>query len=198
MFADNHTDFGGPPRLKASSAQTKIKKAGKSSKDEVVRNMTTQQIDAVESPPPPPRPVKVVHKPANAKAVISPPSPLPPPSRPFKVIPKPTKAHKATPQEVIEISSSPDSQEILVEDSDTEYEDDSHAKKRKRKAGSSSRALKQRTPSDNGFEPKEKKGKPDKGKQPMRTLDASTLKGGSLSPSTVESSSDKQHSINKG
>jgi hypothetical protein len=80
-----------------------------------------------------------------------------------------------------------------VEDLDTEYEDDSHAKKQKWKAGSSSRALKQCTPSDNGFELKEKKGK-----QPMRTLDASTLKGGSLSPSTVESSSDKQHSINKG
>jgi hypothetical protein len=213
MFANGKTDYGGPPRLKPSSALTRVKKAENS----LNRH---KNAEGVLSPPPPARSVKVGPKPAVPSAVMTPPSP--PPFCPSKVIHRPKQAvpsvvmspsrpnhppfcpsrvvSKPPPKpqtEVIEINSTSDSQEMTVEDSDAEYEDDAHAKKRKRKAvAKSSRVSKKRAPSDEGVEPKKTKGK--KGKKPVKTSDASPSKGGPESPLTVKSSGDEEHPVNEG
>jgi hypothetical protein len=99
--------------------------------------------------------------------------------------------------EVLEISSTSDSQDITVEGSDAEYEDATHAKKRKRKViVKSSRPSKKRAPSDEDVEPKQTKDK--KGKRPLKTSAASPSKGGPESPLTVKSSGDEEHPVNEG
>ncbi|OJA17486.1 hypothetical protein AZE42_11234 [Rhizopogon vesiculosus] len=210
MFANGQTDYGGPPCLKPSSALTRVRKA-----ESLLDCHATAK--GVLSPPPPTRSVKVGPKPAVPSAVIIPQSP--PPFDPSKVIYKPLK--KAVPsvvvspsrpnhppvcpskvvskpppkppqEEVLEINSTSDSQEITVEDSDAEYKDDTHAKKQKRKVvGKSSWASKKHAPSDEGVEPK--KTRNNKGKKPLKPSDASPSKGGPESPLTVKSSGDKEH-----
>jgi hypothetical protein len=190
MFANGHTDYCGPPRLKPSSAQTRVKKAVKPSKDikmepdssaRGVHPTATKHPETAASPPPA-RPFKVVSKVVVPKEL----APSPPPSRPFKVV---SKTAKAVPHEVIELTSASDSAEIVTaQELDTDYEDDAPVKKRKRKAGTS-HASKKRAPSDDLKKTKDKKGK-----EP-ETLNA---KGGSLSPLTVGSSGDEQHSVMEG
>ncbi|KAG1853449.1 hypothetical protein DFJ58DRAFT_728198 [Suillus subalutaceus] len=96
LFIDGHMDHNGLPRLKASSATTKVKKS------------TTA-----------------------GKSYMHPEVLLPPPSRPFKVVPRPPAC------EVIEVrSTSSDSQDEhgqLEPASESEYEDASHGKRKKRK-----------------------------------------------------------------
>ncbi|OAX32111.1 hypothetical protein K503DRAFT_787412 [Rhizopogon vinicolor AM-OR11-026] len=201
MFANGQTDYGGPPRLKPSSALTRVRKA----ESLLDRHATAK---GVLPPPPPTRSVKVGPKPAVPSAIIVPPSP--PPFDPSKVIYKPLKkavpsvvvspshpnhppvcpskvVSKAPPkppqEEVLEIKSTSDSQEITVEDLDAEYEDDT--------LGKSSRASKKRALSDEGVEPK--KTRNNKGKKPLKPSDASPSKGGPESPLTVKSSGDEEH-----
>jgi len=204
MFADGRTDYHGPQRLKLSSAATKVKRAGKSLKNAHTEPPSTQglivgassattakQVEDVVPPrptPPPARPFHVVIKP---KGVTAPPPPPPTaPTRPSKVVSRATQDPKAGPQEVLEINSASDEQEVMMDASETEYEDDAGANKRKRKAKSTSRSSKKRIPSDEGIKRKETKGK---GKKPLKTSDPSPLKGGPLSPLTVGSSSDERN-----
>ncbi|KAG1840206.1 hypothetical protein C8R48DRAFT_679627 [Suillus tomentosus] len=129
-------------------------------------------------------------------------APKPPPSRPFKVVrpsfnpikvvPKPP----ATQSEVIELTST---EENPIEEPDTEYEDAAHGKKRKLKAGNTSRVLKKVAPSTEKADAPKVGKKGVRGKNdvpskvppaPLPTANTSPVKGGPLSPLTVGSSSD--------
>ncbi|KAG1724159.1 uncharacterized protein EDB91DRAFT_1255376 [Suillus paluster] len=183
LFLDGHTDHNGLPRLKPSTATTKVKK-GKApesppppSNDEGVDNDDAPNPNMrVEVVPPPSRPFKVVQPPL-------------PPSRPFRVVPKPP----ATQSEVIKVTST---EEDPVDESDPEYNKPGHGKKRKLKSANTSRALKKIAPST------EKTNAPKVGKKggwgknnvqskappPLPTSNTFPVKGGPLSPLTVGSS----------
>jgi hypothetical protein len=179
MFADRHTDYGGPERVGTSVAQTRVKKGKNRARD-------PEDGEAVMSPPPA-RPFKVVAKPASFKPLA------PPPARPFRFVAKPSApvAPKAAAQEVIEITSTSEGSRDVTVEVDTEYEDDSRGKKRKLKSGSS-RVSKKRVSAEVVIELK-KEGVRSKAKP--SPSDASVLKGGPLSPLTVGSSSvDEEHS----
>ncbi|KAG2136085.1 uncharacterized protein EDB93DRAFT_1106956 [Suillus bovinus] len=112
MFADWHTDYGGPEHVGTSVAQTRVKKGKNRACD-----------------------------PEDGEAVMSPlPIMSPPPARPFK--PTAPMAPKAAAQEVIEITSTLEGSRDVTAEVDTEYEDDSHGKKWKLKTGSSSQVSK--------------------------------------------------------
>jgi hypothetical protein len=112
--------------------------------------------------------------------------PPPLPSRPFKVVARPP------PREVIDVrSTSPDSQDAdqHQEDSESEYEDASHGKWKKRKSSGELRASKKRTSPVDVL--------PNAGRMGTQSKDTPALsqsptKGGPLSPLTVESSGDDQ------
>ncbi|KAG1840555.1 hypothetical protein C8R48DRAFT_781748 [Suillus tomentosus] len=180
MFADRHTDYGGPGRVGTSVAQTRVKK-GKN----VSRAHDPEHGEAVMSRPPA-RPFKVVAKPISKPQT-------PPPARPFRVVARPAApmAPKAAAQEVIELTSTSEGSRDVTAEVDTEYEDDSRGKKRKLKSGSSSRMSKKRVSAEVVIEPT-KEGVRSKAKP--SASDAPVLKGGPLSPLTVGSSSVDEHS----
>lgn len=158
----------------SSVAQTRVKKGKNRARD-------PEEREAVMSPPPA-RPFRVVAKPVSFKPLA------PPPAHPFRAVAKPTApmAPKASVQDVIELTSTSEGSRDVTAEVDTEYEDDSHGKKRKLKSGSSSRVSKKRVSAEVVIEPK-KEGVRSKAKP--SPSDASVLKGGPLSPLTVGSSS---------
>ncbi|KAG0699037.1 hypothetical protein DFH29DRAFT_1002340 [Suillus ampliporus] len=224
LFLDGHTDHNGLPRLKPSTATTKVKK-GKAPEspmlpsDDEPSTATTKvkKGKAPKSPPPPsddegvdnddavgtsapkPLPRMIVRKPnPNMRVeVVPPPSrpfkvvrPPPPPSRPFRVVPKPP----ATQSEVIEVTST---EEDPVDESDPEYEEPGHGKKRKLKSANTSRALKKIAPSTEKTNAPKVGKKGGRGKNnaqskapppPLPTSNTFPVKGGPLSPLTVGSS----------
>ncbi|KAG0705800.1 hypothetical protein DFH29DRAFT_996454 [Suillus ampliporus] len=224
LFLDGHTDHNGLPHLKPSTATTKVKK-GKAPEspmlpsDDEPSTATTKvkKGKAPESPPPPsddegvdnddavgtsvpkPLPRMIVQKPnPNMRVeVVPPPSrpfkvvrPPPPPSRPFRVVPKPP----ATQSEVIEVTST---EEDPVDESDPEYEEPGHGKKRKLKSANTSCALKKISPSTEKTNAPKVGKKGGRGKNnaqskapppPLPTSNTFPVKGGPLSPLTVGSS----------
>ncbi|KAG2096303.1 uncharacterized protein F5147DRAFT_778352 [Suillus discolor] len=179
MFADRHTDYGGPECVGTSVAQTRVKK-GKN----VSRARDPEHGEAVMSRPPA-RPFKVVAKPISKPQT-------PPPARPFRVVTRPAApmAPKAAAQEVIELTSTSEGSRDVTAEVDIEYEDDSRGKKRKLKSGSSSQMSKKRVSAEVVIE-LTKEGVHSKAKP--SPSDASVLKGGPLSPLTVGSSSVDEH-----
>ncbi|KAG2341305.1 hypothetical protein BDR05DRAFT_467182 [Suillus weaverae] len=179
MFADRHTDYSGPERVETSVAQTRVKK-GKN----VSKARDPEHQEPVMSPRPPARPFKVVPKPIAKPQT-------PPPARPFHVVANPRVpiAPKAAADEVIELTSASDGSKD-TEELDTEYEDDSHGKKRKLKSGRTSRASKKRASSEViDIEPKKERVRSKAKPLKPSPSNASPLKGGPLSPLTVGSSS---------
>ncbi|KAG1843342.1 hypothetical protein DFJ58DRAFT_731631 [Suillus subalutaceus] len=112
---------------------------------------------------------------------------VPPPSRPFKVVARPP------PHKVIDVqSTSPDSQDANdqhQEDSESEYEDASHGKRKKRKSSGELHASKKRT---SPVDILPKAGRTGVQSKETPVLSQSPTKGGPLSPLTVESSGDDQ------
>ncbi|KAG1882250.1 hypothetical protein F4604DRAFT_1678649 [Suillus subluteus] len=200
LFLDSHTDHNGLPRLKPSTATTKVKKGkGKAresptpSDDEGVDN-----DDSVGTSAPKPLPRTILRKPnPNMRVEVVPPPSRPfkvvrPPSRPFKVVSKPP----ATRSEVIEFTST---EENSVDESDPEYEEPVQGNKRKLKSAITSRGFKKTALST------EKTNSPKVGKKggrgknnvqpkapppPLSTSNTFPMKGGPLSPLTVGSSTD--------
>ncbi|KAG1859751.1 hypothetical protein F4604DRAFT_1930477 [Suillus subluteus] len=174
LFIDGHIDYNGPSRIQVSAATTKVKKSTTSA----AKSTTSVEVLV----PPPSRPFKVVARPG------------PPPSRPFKVVPKPP-AH-----EVIELSTSPDSRDANDQHNsatDSEYEEASQGKRKKRKSSGEPPAPKKhalpvdilpKTAMPAG--PSEEKSGPS-----SQHANASPTKGGPLSPLTVESSSTEEQDL---
>lgn len=171
LFIDGHIDYNGPSRIKASAATTKVKKSTTSDAK------STMSVEVLV--PPPSRPFKVVARPG------------PPPSRPFKVVPKPPA------REVIEISTSPDSRDENDQHesaTDSEYEDASQGKRKKRKSSGELPAPKKRaSPVDILPKTAMPAGPSEENSEPSsQHADASPMKGGPLSPLTVTSSTEEQ------
>ncbi|KAG2355940.1 hypothetical protein BDR07DRAFT_1381172 [Suillus spraguei] len=93
MFADQHTDYGGPEHVGTSVTQTRVKK-GKNRACDPKDGEAVMSLLPVMSPPPA-CPFKVVAEPISFKLLI------PPPTHPFRVVAKPTvpMASKAAAQE---------------------------------------------------------------------------------------------------
>ncbi|KAG2352453.1 hypothetical protein BDR07DRAFT_1498280 [Suillus spraguei] len=186
MFADQHTDYGGPEHVGTSVTQTRVKK-GKNRACDPKDGEAVMSLLPVMSPPPA-CPFKVVAEPISFKLLI------PPPTHPFRVVAKPTvpMASKAAAQEVIELTSTLEGSRDVTAEVDTEYKDDSCGKKQKLKSGSSSQVSKKHVSAEVVIELK-KEGVRSKAKP--SPSDASVLKGGPLSPLTVGLSSvDEEHS----
>ncbi|KAG2352704.1 hypothetical protein BDR07DRAFT_1383980 [Suillus spraguei] len=154
MFADQHTDYGGPEHVGTSVAQTRVKK-GKNRARDPKDGEAVMSLPPVMSPPPA-CPFKVVTKPISFKPL------LPPPTCPFRVVAKPTApmAPKAAAQEVIELTSTSEGSRDVTVKVDTEYEDDSHRKKQKLKLGSSSQVSKKCVSAEVVIEPKKEAAQP--------------------------------------
>jgi hypothetical protein len=188
MFANGHTDYGGPSRIKASTGATKVKKVRKAPKASSTSSQQPEQVDSSGALPPS-RPFVLAGSKTTGPSGPPLSKPVPPPSRPFVL------ASKILPREVIEFPTSESDDEAL-KNHDTEYEDASQGKKRKLvTSGGAHRVSKKHGPSaDNDVEPKtRKKQVQSKSKlkeilPPKEPLPASPSKGGPLSPLTVSSS----------
>ncbi|KAG2159671.1 uncharacterized protein EDB93DRAFT_1099174 [Suillus bovinus] len=175
LFADGHTDYNGPTRVKPSTATTKVKKVDKVPKAPLPPSNEDDLDDddlLVTNPPEFQKPTMQVK--------VAP----PPPSRPFKVVQLPP-SHLFK-NEAIELTSAEDN---IADEPDTEYEEESRRKNRKLKSATTSCASKRLAPSNEKTDTL-KVG--NKGAQMMQSKvpPLQTMKGTPQSPLTVGSLSD--------
>ncbi|KAG1722377.1 uncharacterized protein EDB91DRAFT_1256105 [Suillus paluster] len=172
MFANHHTDYNGPSRMKISAATTKVKKTEDTRKMPSTSQQQELQADTTER-----LPLK------------------PLPARPFVVVPRPLPAAAI---EFLTSKSNTEPRKIIPE---MEFEDTAHGKKRKVVASRLPQESKRRAPSveDEVELNVGKKCVKAKGKEkvkvqaiaPLAAPELSPTKGGPLSPLTVSSSSDE-------
>ncbi|KAG1789413.1 uncharacterized protein HD556DRAFT_1447028 [Suillus plorans] len=185
MFANRHTDYNGPSRVKTSAATTKVKRARNTRKTP----STSQQQEST-----------------GATGLLL---PKPPPSCPFIVFPRPPHAlpklppkplPKPSSTEVIEFPTSESKDKSREMAPETEFEDASQGEKRKVADSRPYRESKRRASSaEVSVEPNTRKkrvkaktkGRVKEKAKPLPAPEVPPLKGGPMSPLTISSSSDE-------